>query len=80
MSPRGKLRARERILIVLAEKYCMSLEELEKYTKIRKNVLKVYLSRLAKEGLITRKWRHLKNEKHREYCLKTTIKEELGIE
>ncbi len=58
----------------------MSLEELEKYTKIRKNVLKVYLSRLAKEGLITRKWRHLKNEKHREYCLKTTIKEELGIE
>ena len=80
MSPRGKLRVRERILIVLAEKYCMSLEELEKHTKVKKNVLKVYLSRLAREGLVTRKWRHFKDEKHREYCLKTTIKEELGIE
>ena len=81
MSGKDKLTATQRILIVLAEKYCLDLDELERYTGVKKKSLKVYLSRLARKGVITRKWRHHRDGgKHREYCLKTTIKEELGVE
>ena len=80
MPARDKLTVTQRILIVLAEKYCLGLDELKHYTGVKKSVLKVYLSRLARKGVITRKWRHLKDgTKHREYCLKTTIKGELGV-
>jgi DNA-binding IscR family transcriptional regulator len=74
------LRVRDRILIVLARKHCLSLEELEKYTKVRRDVLKVYLSMLAREGLVTRTWGSFGGRKYRKYCLKSSIKEELGIE
>jgi predicted transcriptional regulator len=85
--PRDKLTIRERILLLLAKK-CRTLDELLKYLKVDKDVLKVYLSRLAKEGVVTRHWRHIRIEINgevrefvrREYCLKTAIKEELGIE
>lgn len=52
----GKLRVRDRILIVLARKHCLSLEELEKYTGVKRDILKVYLSLMARQGLITRLW------------------------
>jgi Mn-dependent DtxR family transcriptional regulator len=85
--PEGKLTLRERILLLLVKK-CRTLDELVKYLKVDKDVLKVYLSRLAKEGIITRHWRHIRIEINgeerefvrREYCLKTAIKEELGVE
>jgi len=78
-----KLKIRDRIIIVLAKKYCLSLDELEKYTGINRKKLLVYLSRLAKEGLVTRTWGSYRDsyrdKKYRKYCLKTVIKEELGI-
>jgi len=48
----------------------MTLEELEEKTETKKNVLLVYLTRLSKRGLITRKWRKIAGIKVREYCLK----------
>jgi Mn-dependent DtxR family transcriptional regulator len=86
--PRDKLTIRERILILLAKKSCLTLDELARHLKVDKNVLKVYLSRLAKEGIITRRWRHIRIEINgeerefvrREYCMRTSVKEELGIE
>jgi DNA-binding IscR family transcriptional regulator len=75
-----KLRVRDKILIVLAKKHCLSLEELEKHTKVNRKVLLVNLSRLVKAGLVTRTWGYFNGKKYRKYCLKTVIKEELGIE
>jgi len=80
VSLRGNLRVRDRILIVLARRHCVSLEELEKHTKVRREVLKVYLSLLAREGVITRTWGSFAGKKYRKYCLRTAIKEVLGID
>jgi predicted ArsR family transcriptional regulator len=90
VSLRDKLTITQRILIVLARYYCLDLDELSRRTGVDKETLKVYLSRLARKGVVTRRWRHLKvsiggdgrehDFKRREYCLKTTIKEELGVE
>jgi DNA-binding IscR family transcriptional regulator len=76
----GNLRIRDRILIVLARKHCLSLEELEKHTGVKRNILKVYLSVLARQGIITRTWGSFGGKKYRKYCLKGSIKEELGVE
>ncbi|BDC00256.1 DNA-binding protein [Saccharolobus caldissimus] len=58
------------LILVLLSKQCMTLEELEEKTGTKKNVLLVYLTRLSKRGLITRKWRKFAGIKVREYCLK----------
>jgi DNA-binding IscR family transcriptional regulator len=76
----GKLRIRDRILIVLSRKHCLSLEKLEKYTKVKRDILKVYLSILARQGLITRTWGSFGGKKYRKYCLKSSIKESLGLD
>ena len=80
MSKKPKLKVRDRILIVLAKKHCLSLEELEKYTGINRKTLLVYLSRLVKAGIVSRIWGSFGGKKYRKYCLKTVVKEELGIE
>lgn len=80
MSWRDNLRIRDQILIVLARKHCLSLEELERYTGVKRNVLKVYLSILARQGIITRTWGAFAGRKYRKYCLKSAIKEALGLE
>jgi len=41
---------------VLARKHCLSFEELEKYKGVKRDILKVYLSLMARQGLITRLW------------------------
>ena len=64
------------LILVLLSKQCMTLEELEEKTETKKNVLLVYLTRLSKRGLITRKWRKIAGIKVREYCLK--YRDELG--
>ena len=79
MSWQENLRNRERILIVLAKHHCLSLEELEEKTGIPRNELKVYLSWLAREGIIVRTWGKFTGKRYRKYCLKSSIKEELGI-
>ena len=58
------------ILIYLAQRGCLTLEELEKYTNAKRNVLLVTLTRLHKKGLLYRKWRRFGGRKFREYCLK----------
>jgi len=80
MPKKPKLRVRDRILIVLSKKHCLSLEELEKYTGVGRRALLVNLSRLVKAGLVTRTWGSFGGKKYRKYCLKTAIKEELGVE
>jgi len=80
VSPRDKLSAQNRVLMVLSNKYCLSLEELERYTGVKRNVLLVVLHRLAKKGIITRTWGKFGGKRYRKYCLKTAIKEELGVE
>ncbi|QXJ32999.1 hypothetical protein J5U21_02659 [Saccharolobus shibatae] len=37
------------------------------------------MSKLAKEGKISRGWSHIAGKKFRKYCIKTTILEELGL-
>ena len=76
----GNLRIRDKILIVLARKYCLSLEELEEHTGVKRDILKVYLSQLARQGIVTRSWGSFAGKKYRKYCLKTSIKEELGVD
>jgi len=67
---KGKLSLTQLILIRLAGRGCQTLEELERYTGSKRNVLLVTLSRLHKRGLIYRKWRHFSGRTYREYCLK----------
>ena len=67
---KGKLSLVQLILIYLSNKGCLTLEELERYTSAKRNVLLVTLTRLHRKGLIYRKWRHFSGRKYREYCLK----------
>jgi DNA-binding MarR family transcriptional regulator len=67
---KAKLSITQLILIYLANRGCLTLEELEKLTKAKRSVLLVTLTRLYKRGLIYRKWRHIAGKKVREYCLK----------
>ena len=67
---KGKLSLVQLILIYLANKGCLTLEELEELTEAKRNVLLVTLTRLHRKGLIYRKWRHFSGRKYREYCLK----------
>ena len=76
----GNLRIRDKILIVLARKHCLSLEELEKHTRVKRDILKVYLSQLARQGIISRTWGSFGGKRYRKYCLKASIKESLGVE
>ena len=70
MSVKDKLTLTQLILIQLSNRGCLTLEELERLTEAKRNVLLVTLTRLHKRGLIYRKWRHFDNRKFREYCLK----------
>jgi predicted transcriptional regulator len=65
-----KLSLVQLILIYLSNRGCLTLEELERLTEAKRNVLLVTLTRLHKKGLVYRKWRHLGGRKYREYCLK----------
>ncbi len=68
---KGKLSLTQLILIYLATRGCLTLEELEKYTGAKRGVLLVTLTRLHARGLIYRKWRRFSGRKYREYCLKS---------
>ncbi len=74
------LTQKQRILLVLAKRGSLTLEELERYTKIPRNSLLKNLSELTKEGKITRGWMHIAGRKYRKYSIKTSILKELGIE
>ena len=65
-----KLTITQLIIIYLANRGCLTLEELEKYTGAKRGVLLVTLTRLHAKGVIYRKWRHIGGKKYREYCLK----------
>jgi len=65
-----KLTLVQLILIYLSNRGCLTLEELEKYTNAKRNVLLVTLTRLHNKGIIYRKWRRFGGRKYREYCLK----------
>ncbi len=80
MTYKRNLTAKEKILLVLAEKGSCSLEELEKYTRIKRNVLLVHLTQLAKEGIVYRGWGRFGGKKFRKYSLKTKYLEELKLE
>jgi len=70
LSVKDKLSLTQLILIYLSNRGCLTLEELEKYTGAKRNVLLVTLTRLHQRGVIYRKWRHIAGKKLREYCLK----------
>jgi DNA-binding MarR family transcriptional regulator len=65
-----KLTLTQLILIYLSQRGCLTLEELQRYTEAKKEVLLVTLTRLYQRGLIYRKWRRFGGKKYREYCLK----------
>ncbi|AEE94430.1 conserved Sulfolobus plasmid protein [Acidianus hospitalis W1] len=75
-----ELTQKQKILLVLAKRGSLTLEELERYTKIPRNSLLKNLSELKKEGKITRGWLHIAGRKYRKYSIKTSILKELGIE
>jgi len=80
MTYKNTLTAKEKILLILSQKGSCSLDELERYTGIKKNVLLVHLTKLVQEGLVYRTWGHYAGRKFRKYSLKTKIKEELKLE
>ena len=67
------LTQKQKILLVLAKRGSLTLEELERYTKIPRNSLLKNLSELIKEGKITRGWMHVAGRKYRKYSIKTSI-------
>ena len=68
---KDKLTLVQLILIYLSNRGCLTIEELERYTGAKREVLLVTLTRLHQRGLIYRKWRHFSGRKYREYCLKS---------
>jgi predicted transcriptional regulator len=65
-----KMTLAQLILVYLSNRGCLTLEELERYTNSKRNVLLVTLTRLHQRGLIYRKWRKFGGRRYREYCLK----------
>ena len=70
MSVKEKMSLTQLILIYLSNRGCLTLEELERFTGTKRNVLLVTLTRLHNKGIIYRKWRHFGGRRYREYCLK----------
>jgi len=75
-----ELSQKQKILLVLAKRGSLTLQELEKYTKIPRNSLLKNLSELAAEGKITRGWLHVAGRKYRKYSLKVSVLRKLGID
>jgi len=75
-----ELTQKQKILLVLAKGGSLTLEELERYTKIPRNSLLKNLSELAAEGKISRGWLHIGGKKYRKYSLKVSVLRELGID
>lgn len=71
---------KEKIIAVLLSKGSCTFEELQKHTGLKESVLNVYLSQLAREGIISRGWLHYGGKKFRKYSLKTKYIEELKLE
>ena len=69
-----KLSLVQLVLVLLANRGCLTLEELERLTNAKPGVLLVTLTRLHKKGMVYRKWRHFGGRKYREYCLKNRDK------
>ena len=80
MTRGNKLTITEKILLLLQDKHCLSLEELERYTGVKKETLLVYLTRLADRDIISRTWGSFGGKKYRKYCLKTKVREDLGLD
>ncbi len=60
----------EKIIIELARRGCLTLEEIKKRTGIDdEDLILVYMTRYYKRGLIYRRWRKFGGKKYREYCL-----------
>jgi len=49
---------------------CVTVEELQQKTGLKRETIILYLHRLYERGIISRHWRHLSDRKVREYCLK----------
>jgi len=60
----------QKLLMALAKYGCLTVEELEQKTGLKRERIIYYMYRLHKRGLISRKWRHIGGRKYREYCLK----------
>ena len=58
------------ILVELANRECMTIEELERDTKASREVLYVTLSRLHQRGVIYKRRKHGTGKATKEYCLK----------
>jgi predicted ArsR family transcriptional regulator len=74
------LTQKQKILVVLAKRGSLTLEELERYTKISRNSLLKNLTDLAAEGKISRGWLHIGDKKYRKYSLKVSVLRELGVD
>ena len=73
------MEAWEKLLIYLVRKNCATLEEVVKDLGLNEGTAKVYLSRLAQEHVITRRWLRVGGTKKRLYCINTTLLKELKL-
>ena len=69
----------EKLLIYITKKNCATLEEIIKDLGLKEGTAKVYLSRLAQEHIITRRWLRVGGTKKRLYCVNTTLLKELKL-
>jgi len=75
-----ELTQKQKIILILAKRGSLTLEELEKYTKIPHTSLLKNLSQLTTSGKVTRGWLHVGGRKYRKYSLRTSILKELGVD
>ncbi|BBG25008.1 hypothetical protein IC006_2342 [Sulfuracidifex tepidarius] len=69
----------EKLLFYIARKNCVSLDEIVRDLGINRGTAKVYLSRLAEEHIITRRWlRNGEGKRIRLYCVSTKLLKELN--
>ena len=73
------MEAWEKLLVYITRKNCVTLEEVVKDLGINEGTAKVYLSRMAQEHIVTRRWLRLGGSKKRLYCINTTLLKELKL-
>lgn len=69
----------EKLLVYITRKNCVTLEEIVKDLEINEGTARMYLSRMAQEHIITRRWLRIGSTKRRLYCINTTLLKELKL-
>ena len=74
------MEAWEKLLVYITRKNCVTLEEVVNDLGLKEGTAKVYLSRMSRGRIITRRWIRAAGQRKRLYCINTGVLKEMKLE